>query len=88
MNYRNIEKVIKGFSNHRRIQILYLLKHEPELSVGDISEKLNVDYKTISQHVIKMEISGLIMKRNDFNNVRHKLTKRGLDALQFCRIVE
>jgi len=88
VDYRKTEKIIKGFSNHRRIQILQLLKNEPELSVGEISEKLKIDHRTASQHIIKMNNSGLVMKRNDINTVRHKLTKLGLSALQFCRIIE
>ena len=40
-NYRALERIVKGFANHRRIEILYLLRREPELSVDDISERLH-----------------------------------------------
>jgi len=49
---------------------------------------LNVNFKTISGHILKLSISGLIIKRNDFNSVRHKLTSHGKDVLKFLRTLE
>lgn len=85
---RELERIVKGFANHRRLQILKLLGKEPELSVLEISDKLKSEFKTISAHTNKMAIAGLVMKRNDVNMVRHKLTKRGKTTLQFVRIIE
>jgi len=85
---RELERIIKGFANHRRLQVLQLLDKEPELSVQEISDKLKTEFKNISAHVNKMAIAGLVMKRHDLNMVRHKLTKRGKGILQFVRIIE
>jgi len=85
---RELERIIKGFANHRRLQILKLLGKEPELSVMEVAEKVKSDIKNISAHINKMAIAGLVMKRNDINSVRHKLTKRGKAILQFVRIME
>lgn len=85
---RELERIIKGFANHRRLQILELLYKEPELSVGEISQKVKSDVKNVSAHLNKMAIAGLVMKRNDINSVRHKLTNRGKAILQFVRIIE
>ena len=85
---RKLERIIKGFANHRRLQILQLLRKEPELSVQEISEKVKSDFKNISSHINKMAISGLLIKRNDFHSVRHKLTKRGNEVLKFVRTLE
>jgi len=79
---------VKGFANHRRLQVLELLNKEPELSVQEISEKLKSEFKNISAHINKMAVAGLVMKRNEGNNVRHKLTNRGKSILQFVRIIE
>jgi len=84
-NYRKIERVVKGFANHRRIQILDLLHEEPELSVDDISEKLHIGYENASDHIRKMAVAGLVMKRSDGNNVRHKLTPPAESILVFCK---
>ena len=85
---RELEKIIKGLASHRRIQILSLLQKEPELSVIEIAEKVKSEFKNISSHIAKMSIAGLVMKRNDFHSVRHKLTKRGLQVLKFVRTLE
>jgi predicted transcriptional regulator len=85
---RELERIIKGFANHRRLQILQLLDREPELSVQEISENLKSNFKNISAHINKMHISGLVLKRNEGNMIRHKLTKRGKSILQFVRIIE
>jgi len=79
---------VRGFSNHRRLQILELLKREPELSVEDISERLNIGYQNTSDHIRKMAIAGLVMKRNEGTAVRHKLTPRGESILVFCKTLE
>lgn len=85
---RELERIIKGFSNHNRIGILFLLDKEPNLSVIEISRKLKSDFKNISAHINKMYFAGLLTKRNVGNNVNHKLTKRGKSILQFVRIIE
>ena len=85
---RELERIVKGFANHRRLQILKLLSKEPELSVLEISERVNSDFKNISAHINKMAIAGLVMKRNDDKSVRHKLTKRGNLTLKFVRMLE
>jgi len=87
-NYRKIERVVKGFANHRRIQILDLLHKEPELSVEDIAEKLNIGYENTSDHIRKLAITGLVMKRNQGTRVLHKLTSRAIDILLFCKKLE
>lgn len=85
---RSLERTVKGFANHRRIQILELLEKEPELSLADISAKLKVNIKTASEHIIKLAISGLVLKRNRANNVLHKVSPKGLGILEFLRKLE
>ena len=87
-NYRKLERIVKGFANHRRLQILELLKNEPELSVDEITDKLKIGYMNASDHIRKLAIAGLVMKRNDGPNVRHKLTPRGITITEFCKKLE
>ena len=88
MNHRALERIVRGFASHRRLQILELLKREPELSLEDIAEKLRIGYKNAAEHVRKLAIAGLVLKRNEGNAVRHKLTSRGDSILMFCRTLE
>ncbi len=85
---RQLERIIKGAANHRRIAMLLLLEKEPELSVFEIAEKLNINFKTASEHTRRLAISGLVLKRNEGNTVRHKLSDNGKTILKFLRILE
>lgn len=87
-NFRYLERIVKGYANHRRIEILYLLEKEPELSVIQISDRLRINFKTASEHILRLAIAGLVMKRNEGAIVRHKLSNRGLSILKFLRILE
>lgn len=88
MNIRAMERILKGVASHRRIEMLFLLKKEPELSVEDIAEKLHMGYQNASDHVRKLAIVGLVAKRNDGPSVRHKLTPRAESMLVFCKTLE
>ena len=84
-SYRQLERIVKGFANHHRLGILNLLKREPELSVDGIAEKLHIGYENASDHVRKLAIAGLVLKRNDGSAVRHRLTPRAESILVFCK---
>jgi len=80
-----MERIVKGFANHRRLEMLDLLKRSPELSVADIAERLHMGYENASDHLRKMAIAGLVLKRNEGLLVRHKLTERAQTVLVFCK---
>lgn len=88
MNYRKLERIVRGFSNHRRIQILELLQKRPELSVEEIASTLKVNYKTAAEHIRRLAIPGFVVKRNEANAVRHKITQRAASILKFLRTLE
>ena len=85
---RHLERIVKGFANHRRIQIIELLEKYPELSLKEISSKLKINIKTASEHTRRLTIPGLVFKRNRGNNVLHKLSPLGLFILKFLRKLE
>ena len=85
---RELEKIVRGFSNHRRIQILELLRRKPNLSVLGIAEEFGINYKTASEHIRRLHIAGLLTKQNTGKDVRSALTKRGNIVLTFLRTLE
>ena len=85
IEYRKVERIVKGFANHNRIRILELIDNKPELSVSDISEILKIGYENASDHIRKMAVAGLLMKRNFGPSVLHKLTPRAKSILVFCK---
>jgi predicted ArsR family transcriptional regulator len=86
--YRVLERMVKGFANHRRIEMLVVLNKKPELSVDEIATTLRINFKTASEHMRRLAIAGLVLKRNEGNRVRHKLTDRAKSILKFLRILE
>ncbi|HAQ02733.1 hypothetical protein A2467_02180 [Candidatus Nomurabacteria bacterium RIFOXYC2_FULL_36_8] len=86
LEYKKIEKTIKAFANHRRIQILELLGDNHEISVDGISKKLNVGFFTISDHIRKLSDAGLIEKKNKGRFVINSITKKGKYILSFCKM--
>jgi len=85
MEYRKVERIVKGFANHNRVRILELLDNKPDLSVMEISEILKIGYENTSDHIRKMAIAGLLMKKNSGPSVLHKLTPRAKSILVFCK---
>ena len=88
MHFRKLERAVRGFSNHRRIQIIELLRRDPELSVDEIAHSLKINFKTAAEHIRRLAIAGLVLKRNEGHNVRHKLTTRAGQVLEFLRTLE
>lgn len=85
--YRNAERVMKGVANHRRIEVMSLLRESPELSVTELTKELKIDFRTASEHTRKLVQSGLVMKRSDSVSVRHRLTKLGEQVLNFLATI-
>lgn len=88
MNFKRLERIVKGFLNHRRIAILNLVYKKPELFFSEIADELKINIKTAGEHTRKLAIAGLLMKRYDLNNVRHKVTDLGETILKFLRRLE
>ncbi len=87
INYRYLERIIKGGANHRRLQILFLLEKSPGLSVEAVSYNLNVTFVTIASHLQKLHQSGLVSKDYVGRTVVHHVTKRGKDIMTLCRML-
>ncbi len=87
-NYRTLERLVRGFSNHRRIQLMEVLQKTPEMSVDEIAELLDINYKTVADHLRRLAIAGLVLKKSDSVSIRHKLTSRAEYVLKFLRTLE
>jgi len=83
--YRRRERIIKGFANFRRLQILELLARKSELSVEEIADELGMGYMNASDHIRKMAIAGLLLKRRAGRATHHKLTDFAHEVLTFCK---
>ena len=82
---RFVERIVKGFANHRRLQILELLRQEPDMLLDQIAERLDISYMNTSDHLRRMVLGGLVAKRHEGVYVHHRLTDRGKEVLVFCK---
>jgi len=85
---RKLERIVKGFANHRRIQMMRLLVQRPELTLWDICRSLRVGTQAASEHVRKLALAGLVTKRHQGRWVRHRLTPRAQAVLAFLKTLD
>ena len=74
---KQLERYFKGVANHRRIDILFLVRKKKEMNVEDIANALHANFKTISAHTHKLVQAGLLRKTKLGTNVLHSLSPYG-----------
>ncbi|MEK7062029.1 MAG: winged helix-turn-helix domain-containing protein [Patescibacteria group bacterium] len=82
---KRIERYFKGVSNHWRIAILWEIAKNPSITVNGISENLKANFKTISEHIRRLKLSGLINKKYRGKTVAHTLSPYGKKFLKFTK---
>ncbi len=80
---KELERYFKGIANHRRIEILLMIRKNPSLSLDNITEKLEANYKTISGHVAKLIYSGLVSRNQSGERAEYTLTSYGKEVCIF-----
>lgn len=61
-NEREMERVLKALANKRRLAALHFVKTKKEVSVGDISEHLQLSFKATSKHLAVLFNAGIMDK--------------------------
>lgn len=84
-NARKLERHFKGVANHRRIQILQFIARRPGAIQEDIIEETQGNQKTISEHIRRLVIAGLVEKNYEGRMLRHTLTPYGKTFYEFIR---
>ena len=74
---KQMERHFKGVANHRRIAILLLVSKNPNITLENISESLDCNIKTISEHTRRLVQAGLVNKKYRGRMVEHKISPYG-----------
>jgi predicted transcriptional regulator len=74
---RKLERHFKGVSNHRRIDMLLLIKRRPGITLDGLMKELNGNQKTFSEHARRLMLAGLVEKSYMGRSVEHRLTPYG-----------
>ena len=80
---KQLERHLKGLANHRRIEILRLVKKSKGITLDEIGERLECNIKTLSEHVRRLVLAGLVEKKYQGRNVAHSLSPYGARFLTF-----
>ncbi len=82
---KQMERHLKGISNHYRIAILLLIDKNKDITLEGIVGALKANQKTISEHTRRLYAAGLIEKEYSGNYVKHKLSPYGKKFVYFLK---
>ncbi len=82
---KQLERYFKGSANHWRIEIILLIEKRSGLTVEQIADTLNGNFKTISQHTHQLVRAGLLNKQYRGRQVIHTLSPYGELFSKFMR---
>ncbi len=85
---KQLERHFKGIANHRRLDILFLVKKINGITLEEISSELRCNFKTISEHTVKLVQAGLLDKKYRGRMVEHTLSPYGQKILEFVGIFQ
>ncbi len=80
---KQMERHLKGISNHYRIEILLYLSGNSKATLDQIVTALDANEKTIGEHTRRLFVAGLINKKYRGKFVEHTLSPYGKDFVQF-----
>lgn len=73
--YEPIAAALKAVAHPVRISIILLLTEREEMSVTEITEALDREQATVSQHLQKMKLFGFLCTRREGKFVQYSLKK-------------
>jgi DNA-binding transcriptional ArsR family regulator len=82
---KQMERHFKGIANHKRIDILLLVKNSEGITLEEIAEQLKGNFKTISEHTRRLVQAGLLNKKYQGRNVIHSLSPYGEKIVNFIK---
>ncbi len=82
---KQLERYFKGAANHRRIAILALVGKRQGITLEEMAEALDANFKTVSQHTRSLVHAGLLNKSYRGREVTHELSPYGKSFLTFMK---
>ena len=82
---KQMERHFKGIANHKRIEILLLVKDSEGITLEEIADRLKGNFKTISEHTRRLVQAGLLNKKYRGRQVAHSLSPYGQKLTAFIK---
>lgn len=73
----DLEKICELFNlvgSATRLKLLYLLESGEDLPVGELAERVGVSMSSVSQHLAKLRMYGLVAARREAQSLYYRLT--------------
>src|SRR3990167_1206516 len=82
---KQMERHLKGMSNHYRIEILLLIAESGGITLEDIVEAIGANEKTLGEHTRRLHQAGLVNKKYRGKFVEHTLSPYGKAFSRFLK---
>ncbi len=82
---KQMERHLKGISNHHRISILLLIDAQHKITLEGIIESLQANEKTLGEHTRRLFHAGLVNKNYNGKFVEHTLSPYGKKFVGFLK---
>jgi ArsR family transcriptional regulator len=70
---RQLEKVLKGLANQRRLAIIQLLSKKKECSVAEIAREIYLSFTSTSKHLAMLRQLDIVDRRQESLTVYYRL---------------
>jgi len=60
MNNKEVVKIFKAIGNERRLDILRRIAKSKQMSVGNLSEMMDLSFRSVSKHLSVLSGAGLV----------------------------
>ena len=71
---KELEKILKGLTNKRRLAIIRLLLKIKEMTVADIAERIKLSFKSTSKHLAILHQLDILDRRQENLNMYYRLS--------------
>jgi len=82
---KQLERHLKGLSNHYRIEILLVVSDNASITLEAIAEEIRANPKTIGEHTRRLYLAGLLQKKYRGKFVEHTLSPYGKVFVSFLK---
>ena len=73
---KELEKTLKALANKRRLYILLFLKKNKEATVTEITNAINLSFRSTSRHLLTLFNAGVLDKRQQSTEVLYFLAPK------------
>ncbi len=82
---KQLERYFKGAANHRRLEILSVIRKNDGMTLEQIADALDCNFKTVSEHTRRLVQAGLLNKKYQGREVAHSLSPYGKKFIEFAK---